>query len=81
MGEQCPATLASDIECLQGGRSRFRRSARDGRHRATRRSRRRSQSSLLSGTLERGGTMGLRVVSWHFSRPYRTVASGYGKQP
>ena len=72
MGEQCPATLASDIECLQGGRSRFRRSARDGRRRATRRSRRRSQSSLLSGTLERGlrgGTLGLRVVSWHFSRP------------
>ena len=24
MGEQCPATLASDIERLQGGRSRFR---------------------------------------------------------
>ena len=68
MGEQCPATLASDIECLQGGRSRIRRSARDGRRRATRRSRR-SQSSLLSGTLERGGTLGLRVVSWHFLQP------------
>ena len=63
MGEQCPATLASDIERLQGEWSRFRRRVRDGRRRATRRSRRRSQSPLLSGTLERGGTLGLRVVS------------------
>ena len=66
---QRAATLASDIERLQGGWSRFRRRARDGRRRATRRSRRRSQSPLLSGTLERGGTLGLRVVSSHFSRP------------
>ena len=53
-------------------------SARDGRRRATRRSPRRSRSphrsrsSLLSGTLERGGTLGLRVVSWHFSQPSPT---------
>ena len=48
MGEQCPATLLTLNVCKGGGRSRFRRRACDGHRRATRRSRRRSQSPLLS---------------------------------